>query len=300
MGRVAPPPTVPHGSTEPSNRWLWVGGTAIVLAVALSVVFFFLNQAYGSTINAEGTPTPNAVPGVVSPSPTGTPTVVAAASPASKATPQPSPSPSPSPEPSPTSPSSPTPVPPTPTQAPATAPAAAAPSPSPGQTEPSPTTFSGQVSPAGGLGNTRSDIDAAYGGPVGETPDHLAVYRKDNFEYHILLVPDLNGRAAAIVQLPQASSAATMTLEQAQTAAHRLLPRDTQPPNAASEGNPQFVVERFTSQALTQALPPEAFSAGGGQPGQFLIVYARDPQGSVTRWIIGAGDDPNALLNLGR
>jgi hypothetical protein len=139
-------------------------------------------------------------------------------------------------------------------------------------------------------------MDAAYGGPVGETPDHLVVYRGNNVEVHVLLLPDLNGRAAVIVQIPQAST----DQAQAQSEAHRLLPKDAQPPNAAPEGNAQFVVERYTSQTLAQALPPEAFSAGGGQPGQFLIVYARDAQGRITRWVIGAGNDPNALLNQGR
>jgi hypothetical protein len=139
-------------------------------------------------------------------------------------------------------------------------------------------------------------MDAAYGGPVGETPDHLVVYRRNNTETHVLLVPDLNGRAAVIVQIPSAST----DQAQAQSAAHALLPRDAQPPNAAPEGNAQFVVERYTSQALAQALPSEAFSATGGQPGQFLIVYARNPQGRITRWVIGAGNDPNALLNAGR
>jgi hypothetical protein len=160
-----------------------------------------------------------------------------------------------------------------------------------------PTGFSGQVSAGGGLGNTRSDMDAAYGGPVGETPDHLVVYRKSNVEDHVLLVPDLNGRAAVIVQIPPAST----DQAQAQAQAHSLLPRDAQPPNAAPEGNAQFVVQRYTSQALAQALPPEALSSiPGAQPGQFLIVYALDAQGRVTRWAIGVGNDPNALLNLER
>jgi hypothetical protein len=29
-------------------------------------------------------------------------------------------------------------------------------------------------------------------------------------------------------------------------------------------------------------------------------VYARDVQGRITRWVLGAGNDPNALLNQGR
>jgi hypothetical protein len=159
-----------------------------------------------------------------------------------------------------------------------------------------PTPFAGQVANAGGLGNTRADVDAALGPPTGETPDHLVAYRKNNVEYHVGFVPDLNGRAALIVELPQQP----LALEQAQADAHKLLPKDAQPPNPTPEGNNAFAVERYTSQTLAQALPPQAFAAGGGQPGQFLIVYAKDPQGRITRSILGPGNDPNALMNEGR
>jgi hypothetical protein len=145
------------------------------------------------------------------------------------------------------------------------------------------------------LGNTRSDIDAAYGAPTGETPNHLVVFRKNNFEYHIGLVPDLNGRAALVVQVPLQTNQLP-TLEQAQAEAHRLLPTDAQPPNPTPEGNAQFVVERYTSQKLAQALPPELFSPGGGQPGSFLIVYVKDSTGKISRWVMGPGNDPNALV----
>ena len=159
-----------------------------------------------------------------------------------------------------------------------------------------PTPFAGQVANAGGLGNTRSDVDAALGPPTGETPDHLVAYRKNNVEYHVGFAPDLNGRAALIVELPQQP----LALEQAQAEGHKLLPKDAQPPNATAEGNNQFAVERYTSQTLAQALPPETFAANRGQPGQFLIVYARDQQGRIMRIILGPGNDPNALMNEGR
>jgi hypothetical protein len=158
-----------------------------------------------------------------------------------------------------------------------------------------PTPFAAQVSAGGGLGNTRADMDAAYGQPVGETAQHLVVYRKNNFEYHVELTPDLNGRAAVIGEMP-AQGGAPLPLEQAQAEAHRLLPSDAQPPNQTPEGNPQYVVERYTSQSLAQALPAEVFSPGGGQPGQFMIGYARDAQGRITRWVLGPGNDANALL----
>ena len=65
------------------------------------------------------------------------------------------------------------------------------------------------------------------------------------------------------------------------------------------EGNTQFVVERYVSQKLAQALPPEVFSPGGGQPGSFLIVYEKDPTGKISRWVLGPGNDPNALIAQG-
>jgi hypothetical protein len=163
---------------------------------------------------------------------------------------------------------------------------------------PSPTPFAGQVSAGGGLGNTRSDIDAAYGAPSGQTPNGLVVFRKNNFEYHVALVPDLNGRASVIAQVP-IQTAQLPGLQQAQSEAHRLLPRDAQPPNASAEGNNQFVLERYTSQTLAQALPPQSFSPGGGQPGSFLIVYVKDASGNISRWILGPGNDPNALIAQG-
>jgi hypothetical protein len=103
------------------------------------------------------------------------------------------------------------------------------------------------------------------------------------------LLPDLNGRAALIVTSPQ--NGQPVALEQAQAEAHRLLPRDAQPPNPTPEGNPQFVAERYTSASLAQALSPSS--------PDFLIVYARDAQGRITRWVLGPGDDPNALLQQG-
>jgi hypothetical protein len=139
-------------------------------------------------------------------------------------------------------------------------------------------------------------VDAAFGPPTGETPEHLVAYRKNNIEYHVGFAPDINGRAALIVEIPQQP----LALEQAQAEGHKLLPKDAQPPNAPAEGNDQFVVERYTSQMLAQALPPEAFTANKGQPGQFLIVYVKDPQGRISRIILGPGSDPNALISLGR
>jgi hypothetical protein len=159
----------------------------------------------------------------------------------------------------------------------------------------SPAPSEAQISAPGGLGNSRADFDATYSSPVGQAPNGLVVYRNNTFELHVGFVPDLNGRSALVVQIPR-TSPPNVPLDQAQIQAHALLPRDAQPPNPAPEGNDQFVVERYTSQLLEQALPATAFSAGGGEPGQLLIVYQKNAQGGITRWMLGAGNDPNALI----
>src|SRR5206468_10588606 len=98
--------------------------------------------------------------------------------------------------------------------------------PTPAPTPPSagagPTPFAGQVANPGGLGNTRADLDSAYGAAVGETPEHLVVYRKNNLEYHVGLVPDPNGRADLIVEVPQ-QNAQPWTQDQALAEGHKLL-----------------------------------------------------------------------------
>jgi hypothetical protein len=160
-----------------------------------------------------------------------------------------------------------------------------------------PTPFAGQVAAAGGVGNTRQDIDSAYGGATGQTPDQLVAYRKGNIEYHVGFAPGSDPARAWLIEelVPQGTQ---MTLEQAMPEARKLFPRDAQPRGGQPEGNPQFVVERFTSPTLGQAIPAQEFQQRRGNPGDFLAVYARDPAqaGRITRIIVGIGDDPNVLL----
>ncbi|MGI9148669.1 MAG: hypothetical protein ACR2IK_19335 [Chloroflexota bacterium] len=337
-----PPPrrTVPMEPGEPSNRWPWLALGLGVLIIGAAVAFFLLNRQSTVNVSVAGAPTqsavaaaaatptfgasPTSVPPTVPPSPTLAPTATLAPSPTQVATPTALPAPT-SPPPAaavpPTEPPAPTQVaqpaqaaatepsapaqPPQPTaSAPATPPPAAPTPPASAPTPTSaPTAFAGQVAGAGGSGNTRADLDAAYGPPAGETPDRLAVYRKGNFEYHAGFVPDPSGRAAVLVGISQAGQAPQpLTLEQATAEAHRLLPRDAQPQNPQQEGNPQFVVERYTSQMLAQALPASVFASNKGQPGQFLVVYVRDAAQStrISRFIIGPGTDPNALAAQAR
>ena len=335
------PPVAPDDPGEPSNRWPWVALALGVLIIAVAGLFYLFNRPRTVNINVEGTATTNPVARAASPPATLVPptlpassTLVSTPTPAPSPTPQPSPtSPpataTPAPPPAPAAPpaatappdtgatapaqsaSAPgapttaaqapaaaaptTPLPPTPPAAPTSPPT---PSPAP---SPSPTPFAGQVAAAGGLGNTRSDLDTAYGPPAGETPDHLVVYRKGTAEYHVSFVPDPQGRAAIVVELP-GQGQQPWALDAATAEARKLLPRDAQPPTAPQEGNDQFVAERYTSATLAQALPAAAFTSSGGQPGQFMVVYVKDPQpgGRITRIVVGAGNDPQALMTRGR
>jgi hypothetical protein len=257
--------------------WILVG--LIVLLVLLGFLAYVANQPSSLAVSATATPTAGALR-AASPSPTSLPT----ATPAATSTALP------------TATSAPT--------SPPTVAATHAPAPpsTPGQaaSAPSATAFSGQVAGAGGLGNTRADLQAAYGAPVGETPDHLVVFRKDPVEYHVDFAPDPNGRAVLIVAVPGAQQQ-PWTQDAAMAEARKLLPLDAQPPSAPAEGNNEFVAQRFTSQSLARALGDQPVAAAQAQPGDFLVVYARDPSsGRITRFVVGVGDDPSALLNRGR
>ena len=288
------PPT-PIGPTR-RLPWIVLGvGTVLILTLA---VIFLLNRRgdINLTLSGERTPTPTAGIGVV------TAVVVA---PTETATPTPIP-------PSPTAPPAtdvvvivvtatpiPTPAAPPPT-APATKPAQPAgptaappPPPAPPPTA-TPEPFTGQVSGAGGLGNTAADIGSAYGAPAGETPGRLVAYRRDGTEFRVGYTPE-PPRAAIVVLVPPAS--APLTLEAAMGQARTLFPRDAQPRSAQPEGSPESVVERFLSSTLARAISAEQFAQFNGQPGQFLAVYVKNPQENIVRIIVGIGNDPGLLLN---
>jgi hypothetical protein len=152
---------------------------------------------------------------------------------------------------------------------------------------PMPTPFAGEVSLPGGLGNTRPDVGKVLGPPVGETVDKLVVFRPSGREVHVLFTPD-PPRAALLVLVP----GSRMTFSAAVNEARRYLPKDTQPRIDAPEGNPQFIVERFASPVLADAL--------GIPSGDFSVIYTRDAQGNVTKIVFGLGDDIDALLEASR
>jgi hypothetical protein len=82
-----------------------------------------------------------------------------------------------------------------------------------------------------------------------------------------------------------------LALSASQSEARKLMPHDAPPLAAQREGNDQWVVERFTRPPGAKALPDAA-----GQPGDFLVVHVKDAQGRIVRILVGAGDDPNALI----
>jgi LPXTG-site transpeptidase (sortase) family protein len=150
--------------------------------------------------------------------------------------------------------------------------------------------FEGEPSLAGGLGNSRDDLERALGSPLGETPGKLVVFRPAGREVHVHFTPD-PPRAVMLVASPGAGT--RLTFNAAVAESRRYFPTDTQPRIAAPEGNSLFVVERFQSPTLAHAL---------GLPiGEFSVVYIRDAQsGTIVRTIIGLGDDVDALIEAAR
>lgn len=161
---------------------------------------------------------------------------------------------------------------------------------------PTPTPFAGQVSAAGGAGNTRQDLDRAYGNPAGETPtSKLVVYRRQRDEYRVGYEGEPQ-RATFLVQvLPQDSN---LPFEETTRLSRRLIPRDAQPRAERPEGNERYVVERFTSPSLAQALPEEAFD--NAEPGSFMVLHLKNERGAVEMIVIAPGDDVEAAVRRAR
>ena len=158
-----------------------------------------------------------------------------------------------------------------------------------------------QISPLGGLGNTDADLTAAFGPPVGESANHLAVYHPtaaNNTVEHRAQLADVPGgasrRALLVADVP--APGAALTFDAAVALSRSLLPNDAQPRAHGPEGNQRFIVERFTSPALAAALPAESFAAQHGQPGDLLVVYLRRPDGRIAAIVVGIGDDAESLM----
>jgi sortase A len=158
---------------------------------------------------------------------------------------------------------------------------------------PTATPFAAEVAPPGGLGNTRPNIDGAYGPPRGETSGKLVVYKKGTTEIHVWYGPDPARAAAIVVTWPKNAS---LGLDAAMAQSRPLLPKDVLARSPKPEGNAAYAVERFVSATVAQALPGTLFDEVGGEPGDILVVYEKDPKGLIQRMVVGIGDGIDALI----
>ncbi len=310
------PTEVPPAEPEaPRSQVAWLVGGAIALIVAVvAIVFIFNRQPQAGVPPTTPTPIPATATPIPSPSATTAPTpnlaatiepavaasvqavqtgtAIAQATAAAAVTDTPTTAPTTPPTPVP-----PTPVPPTATPIVATQPIVPAlPSPSP---SPSPSPLAAargapdELSPAGGLGNTRANLDTAYGASTGQLPGALVVYRKGgDVQYQVNFTTD-RPRAAIIAEVDQSGS--PWTMDTATGESRKLFPRDSEPRGGAPETVGQRTLERFHSGALAEAIP--VVPALGGKPGDFLVVYEKNDQGQVTHIIVGIGDSAEDLLS---
>jgi hypothetical protein len=152
-----------------------------------------------------------------------------------------------------------------------------------------PTPPPAQIAVPGGLGTTAADLVKAFGPPVGESASRLAVYQRNGVEHQAQLVDvpgDGTRRAAVVVE----HAPVALTYAQAIQHTRSLLPHDATPRAAGPEGNTRFIVERYISAAVASTLPNES--------GEFLVVYNRNKDGTISDIAVGVGDDPNRLLDL--
>jgi hypothetical protein len=113
------------------------------------------------------------------------------------------------------------------------------------------------------------------------------VFRQPGRDYHVQFTPD-PPRAAMVAEL----LTTPLSFDAAVRESRKLFPSDTRPVADAPEGNSQFIVERFSSASLAEAL--------GLTSGDFSVVYTRDPRGAITSIILGLGDDFDALIAQSR
>jgi len=146
---------------------------------------------------------------------------------------------------------------------------------------PVPTPFRGEPSLTGGIGNTRADLEKAFGSATGETSGKLVVFKVGGGrEVRVRFSP--NPPRALLVS---ESFPASLTFDAAVAESRKLFPRDASPLAAAPEGNARIVVERFTSPSLAQAVGD----------GNFAVVYTRDAKGGISAVLVGGGGDIDAL-----
>jgi hypothetical protein len=147
---------------------------------------------------------------------------------------------------------------------------------------PTPTPYAGEPSLPGGVGNTRANLEKTFGQATGETGGKLVVFRQPGREVHVHFSPD-----PPRAQLVAESLNPPLAFDAAVREARKLFPSDAQPRDNAPEGNAQFVVERFTSPQLAQALSLTS--------GDFSVIYEKNGAGAITGIVLGLGDDLDAI-----
>jgi sortase (surface protein transpeptidase) len=143
-----------------------------------------------------------------------------------------------------------------------------------------PTPYAGEPALPGGIGNTRPNLERAFGQATGETSGKLVVFHQPDREVRVAFSPDPQ-RAQFVAVFPTTP----FTFDAAVHESRLYFPHDASPRSQAPEGNAQFIVERFTSPSLGQALGNTDFS----------VIYARDGTGMITSIVLGPGDDFDAL-----
>jgi LPXTG-site transpeptidase (sortase) family protein len=159
---------------------------------------------------------------------------------------------------------------------------------------PVPTPYAADPSLPGGIGNTRLSLEKTFGQATGETSGRLVVFHETGWEIHVRFTPD---PPRAVLIAGYATS--PLTFDAAVQQSRRLFPTDARPRDKGPEGNSQFVVERFTSPTLSQALAGYGPSLNPTS-GDFTVVYPKNAAGAITGIILGLGDDIDSLLSQAR
>jgi sortase (surface protein transpeptidase) len=151
---------------------------------------------------------------------------------------------------------------------------------------PTPAPFTGEPSLPGGIGNTRVSLERAFGQATGETAGKMVAFHQPGRELRVRFTPD-PPRAMLVAEFFSSS----ITFDAAVAESRKLFPTDTRPRTSGPEGNPQFIVERFTSPTLAAAL---------GGTSDFSVVYVRDARGGIASVVLGQGDDFDAMMTAAR
>ena len=152
---------------------------------------------------------------------------------------------------------------------------------------PTPTPFAGEPALPGGIGNTRVDLERAFGYATGETGGKLVVFHQPGREEYVRFTPD-PPRAALLSVLFQTP----LPFDRAVAESRKLFPSDAAPRTDAPEGNAELIVERFTSPHLATVL--------GLQSGNFSVIYTKDARGQITSMVLSPGDDIDAIVSDSR